>query len=355
MYCWVDSSIGHSVVGGSLLDQKTETEAVAELALRVLRGEQANSIPISSPDFHVRQVDWRQLRRWGISEARVPAGTLVRFREPSAWDRYKVYILGAAALLLAQAALIAGLLVQADRRRQVEKRLSSSQAELRSGYERIRDLGKRLLGAQEEERARIARELHDDISQQMAMLSIDLQRLGRDGQDRRSDAERLATQALDRAEAVAKNLRDLSHRLHPAHLRLMGLVPALSGLQRELSTEDTAVTFSHENVPAALSHDLALCLFRIAQEALQNAVRHGRAKSVSVCLRGTLDGLVLTIDDDGVGFDVEAARGGLGLISMGERAEQVGGTLQIRSQPGGGTHLEVRVPFHAARAEARAV
>src|SRR6185503_11897977 len=99
----------------------------------------------SSPDLNVKQVDWRQLRRWGISEARVPAGTLVRFRQPSAWDRYKIYILSAAALLLAQSVLIAALLVQGERRRRAETQLRASQDSLRGSYERIRDLGVRLL------------------------------------------------------------------------------------------------------------------------------------------------------------------------------------------------------------------
>ena len=143
----------------------------------MLRGEPADSIPTSSPSLNVSQVDWRQLRRWGISEARVPAGTLVRFREPSAWDRYRIYILGAVAVLLAQTALIAGLLVQRARRRQAEEQVRGSQAELRTSYERIRDLGARLLNAQETERSRIARELHDDISQQLALLEIDLELL----------------------------------------------------------------------------------------------------------------------------------------------------------------------------------
>ncbi len=116
-------------------------EAVGQLAVRVLRGERADSIPTSSPSLNVRQVDWRQLRRWGISEARVPAGTLVRFKEFSVWERYRIYILGAAAILLAQTALIAGLLVQRSRRRHAEEKVRGSQAELRTSYERVRALG----------------------------------------------------------------------------------------------------------------------------------------------------------------------------------------------------------------------
>ena len=122
VYCWVDSAMGHGIVGGQLRDEGIQAEAVARLALRVLRGETADSIPIRHPDLDVNQVDWRQLRRWGISEARVPHGTLVKFLEPTAWDQYKVYILGAMAMLLMQTALIVGLLLQRTRRRRAEKK-----------------------------------------------------------------------------------------------------------------------------------------------------------------------------------------------------------------------------------------
>ncbi len=343
IYSWVDSAIDHGIVGGSLKNQKTETEAVARLALRVLRGERADSIPTTSPDLNVNQVDWRQLRRWGISEARVPAGAVIRFRDPSAWDRYKVYILGASAVLLAQTVLIAGLLIQGTRRRQAEDQLRRSQGELSTSYARIRDLGSRLLNAQETERSRIARELHDDIGQQMALLEIDLEQLGGAVQ---GEAEGLATEALTFTQAIARSVHDLSHRLHPAKLRLIGLVAALDGLRRELSRSDIAITFTHENVPSTLPLDLTLCLFRIVQEALQNAVKYSRATRVSVHLNGGSKGLALTIVDDGVGFDVDAAWGkGLGLISMAERLEAIHGTLEIRSNPGAGTRVDVTAPL----------
>jgi signal transduction histidine kinase len=342
-YSWIDTVIDHGIVGGSLLDRNAMMAAVATLGLRVLRGEQAGSIPVSSPNLHVPQVDWRQLRRWSISEARVPAGTIVRFQEMSVWDRYKAYILGALALLVAQTALIAGLLVQRSRRQRAEREARGSQAALRTSYERIRDLGGRLLKAQETERSRIARELHDDISQQMALLQIDLELVGGavHGQ-----AGELAGVALNRAQGVARSVHDLSHRLHPAKLRLIGLVSALHGLQRELSRPDIAISFTHDNVPSTLPADLTLCLFRVVQEALQNALKYSRANRVLVHLRGAPGGLALTVADDGVGFDVNAAWAkGLGLISMDERLEAVGGTFEIRSTPGGGTRLEATIPL----------
>lgn len=349
-YSWVDSTMEHGIVGGSLLSQEAQMEAVGTLALRVLRGEQADDIPTSTPDLHVDQVDWRQLQRWHINEARVPPGTLVRFRAPSVWQRYKVYIVGAMTLLLTQTALIAGLLIQAARRRQAEEQARESQVELRTSYERIRDLGGRLLSAQDAERSRIARELHDDISQQVAVLAIDLELLRGLGEARPNEADRLGRGALDRVESIARSVHDLSHRLHPAKLKLIGLVPALEGLQRELSQPDLAIRFRHDNVPPALPHELTLCLFRIAQEAVGNAVKHSAARKVLVGLRGDQDELALTITDDGKGFDSSTVWGrGLGLISMRERLDAIGGTLKIRSKPGEGTHLEATVPLHAAQ------
>src|SRR5262249_17783223 len=148
-YSWVDSTIGRGVIGGHLKVQETETAAIARLALRVLRGEPADCVPLWIVDLNVPQIDWRQLRRWGISEARVPAGTLVRFREPTTWDRYHNYILGASTIVGLQSALIGLLIVQGVRRRQAEAEVRGGQAQLRASYDRIRDLGGRLLMAQE--------------------------------------------------------------------------------------------------------------------------------------------------------------------------------------------------------------
>jgi signal transduction histidine kinase len=347
-YCWVDSAMDHRIVGGSLKDQVAQTRALGELAVRVLRGERPDNIPISSRDLNVNQVDWRQLQRWGISEARVPAGTLIRFREPSVWQRYRPYILGSVAIVLAQTMLIAGLLVQRKRRRQAESQLHASQAALRSSYERIRDLGARLLNAQDSERSRIARELHDDVSQEMALLMLDVSLLGRAGKDQ---TQKLSDDVLKRAQAVATSVHDLSHRLHPANLRLLGLVSAIEGHLDELSQHPPAITFTHQNVPRKLSADLTLCLFRVAQQALQNAIDHSHAKAVTIDLRGSPDGITLTVTDDGVGFDIDAAWGkGLGLISMSERVKAIGGTLAIHSTPGAGTRLTAAVPVGVSEA-----
>jgi signal transduction histidine kinase len=256
------------------------------------------------------------------------------------WDRYRGYILGALAVVLMQSVLITGLLVQRARRRRAENQLREHQGRLQRSYERIRDLGARLLHAQEAERSRIARELHDDISQQMALLTMDLEAMGAGG----GDAGKLSTDALERARGVVKSVRDLSHQLHPARLRLIGLVSALQALCGELTQGGTEIKFAHHNVPPSLPPDLMLCLFRVAQESLQNALKYSHAREISLHLSNDATGLTLTVVDDGVGFDLESAWGrGLGLVSIGERLEAIGASLEIRTAPGAGTRLKVTV------------
>jgi signal transduction histidine kinase len=160
--------------------------------------------------------------------------------------------------------------------------------------------------------------------------------------------QRCARATLDRVHDLSKSVHEISHKLHPTKLGLTGLVSALDGLQRELSRPDVAITFTHENVPTDLAQHLTLCVFRVVQEALQNAIKHGGAHDILVHLSGSDAGLTLTVVDDGLGFDVNTAFGkGLGLISMQERLEAVHGTLKIRSTPGAGTRLKVTVPMRS--------
>jgi signal transduction histidine kinase len=353
-YSWADVAVDAGIVGGRRRDQVAQMKAIATLALRVLRGERADDIPVSSPDTDVDAVDWRQLRRWGLDESRLPAGTRVMFREPSVWDQYQRYIVGAVMLTLAQTALIAALLVQRAKRQRVElelrgseRELRGSQAKLRVSYDRIRHLSRRLLGEQDAERAHIARELHDDINQQLAILSMDLDRILSDRLQVHS-AKRLS-QALETTQGISTSVRELSHRLHPSTLRLIGLVAALDKLRRDVSPPHLPIAFCHRNVPAEIDQNIALCVFRVAQEALRNAVKHSDAGHIWVDLTGEPSSVALTIADDGKGFDVNGLpNAGLGLISMRERVESVGGVLEIHATPAAGTRLRVTVPTRAS-------
>jgi signal transduction histidine kinase len=342
-YSWADASVESRIVGGTRRDQMAQTRAIATLALRVLHGEPVEDIPVSPLDTDVDQVDWRQLRRWGIDESRVPAGVQVLFREPNVWDQYQRYILGAVIFMMAQTALIVGLLVQRTKRRRVELELRGSQSKLRVSYDRIRHLSRQLLIEQEAERGRISRELHDDINQQLAVLSIELDRIH--PEQLPPHCVKRLNAALETTHTISKSLRDLSHRLHPPKLTPAELVTAIENLCRDLSPPHMSLTFSHRDVPAEIDDSTTLCLFRVAQEALLNAVKHSDADRVWIDLAGEPPGVTLTISDDGKGFVVDGVpSAGLGLISMKERVEAVGGILEVQPTLASGTRLRVAVP-----------
>jgi signal transduction histidine kinase len=212
----------------------------------------------------------------------------------------------------------------------------------------------RLITAQEEERTRIARELHDDLSQRLALLLISLQQfkqgmpgLSSQSQEHLQSIEELATD-------LSSDIHGLSHQLHPAKLETLGLVASLQGFCREFSLQhEIPIRFVHSNISGAISQDVTLCLFRITQEALQNVARHSGAAEASVELSGHPEEIALCVSDSGQGFDVESAKGaaGLGLVSMRERLRLVGGQLSIESRPSHGTRIHARVPWRAADTE----
>jgi signal transduction histidine kinase len=343
-YSWLDSTMGRGILGGNVLSRAAVMHEGARLVARVLSGEPASRIAVGRPDVQIEQVDWRQLRRFQITAA-VPAGVEVLNAEASFWSRYRVYVIGAVTIMAAQTALMISLLVSRRRRLATEQQLHRSQQHLQGSYERIRALGGRLLKAQEHERAHVARELHDDISQQMALLQIDLNMLAEKVPE---TAEELAGEALDRAKAITRSVHDLSHRLHPARLRLLGLVPTIQGLAQEMSRSGVDIRVEARDVPT-LPPDLSVAIFRVVQEALQNALKYSGASEVIIRLEGTMDRLLLSITDNGTGFDVQAAWGsGLGLLSMRERLEAVGGTIEVQSRRGSHTRVEASVPVAPA-------
>ncbi len=206
----------------------------------------------------------------------------------------------------------------------------------------------RLIEAQEEERARIARELHDDLSQRMALLQIHLEQFQQDTTGLSSKARQQLHDIAEVSIEVSSSIHDLSHQLHPSKLDTLGLVVSLTGLCREFSEQHRLqVQFVHHDIPGKIPKDVTLCLFRIVQEALQNVVKHSGASEATVQLSVHDDRIELAICDSGVGFNPESAEGdaSLGLISMRERLRLVGGHLGVESEPSRGTRIHVRVPF----------
>lgn len=208
-------------------------------------------------------------------------------------------------------------------------------------------VGRRLIEAHEEERTWLARELHDDIVQRIALVTVELERQDPHAPDATIGVPDHIRQALHHLADLGNDVQALSHRLHSSKLEYLGFVSAAKSFCRELSEQrNVQIEFRHLDVPAEIPKEISLCLFRVLQEALQNAVKHSAVQNFRVEVFGTKEGMSLSVTDSGVGFDWLAAmdRKGIGLISMRERLRLVNGELSIQSEPGRGTTVLARIP-----------
>jgi len=462
IYGYADSYVGRGIVGGQVLSFEMEGRHAASLALRILAGERPEQISVPAVSPNVAMFDWRQLRRWGISEVSLPPGSDVRFREPSLWDLYHWHIIGAISLFALETALMVALLAHRASRRRADKQywhvietapngmlmvgadglitMANAQAEKLFGYLReeligqpvemlvperfrtqhsahrerfsaspevrlmgagrelfgrrkdgsefpveialspaqpstrplvlatiadislrkqaeeglrrsqieLRILTGRLLQARESESRRIARELHDDLGQGLALLTVKMDLLRHQPPEAAGQLGARMQELLTQVRHLSSSVHDLAHQLHPSKLEQLGLVAAIGGLCRELThNHGLKIEFTHDQMPAEISPDTALCLYRIAQEGLRNAIKHSGAQQAEVALSGTADAISLRIVDHGRGFDPRQVQGksGLGLVSMRERVRHLGGEIAIDSQPSGDTRLRARVPL----------
>jgi PAS domain S-box-containing protein len=459
--------LGKGTIGGVVFDPEALGRETAQLTLRVLQGERIQGVSIQESKSAVPMVDWRQLRRWGISEKRLPPGTVVRFRELSLWESYKWYIISGISLILLEAALITALLWHRTRRKKAEAEVvaalevvqeseqrfrhvantapvmiwmsgtdklctyvnqpwldftnRSLTQELGSGWlenihgedvaacfdtyseafdrrepftmqyrlrrhdgeyrwvldrgiprfnsdgsfagyigscvditdrklaeEALSSMSRRLIDAQEQERAWIARELHDDINQRIALVGIEANALEQSIPDSAMEVRSSLDELQRHLAEIGSEIQAISHRLHSSKLEYLGLVAACKGFCKEIADHNgVTVEFTSEDIPHDLPKEVSLCLFRVLQEALTNAVKHSGAQRFEAHLRGISGEIELEVRDYGIGFDAAAAMisRGLGLISMRERVSLVKGTLLIASKPMGGTEITVRVPL----------
>jgi PAS domain S-box-containing protein len=219
-------------------------------------------------------------------------------------------------------------------------------------------VSQRLIEAHEEERTRIARELHDDINQRLALLAVDLGRLQRNLPSSKAKITRDIGEALKQAQDLGNDVQGLSHQLHSSKLDYLGLAAAAAGFCREVSNrQGVEIDFHSENIPKDLPKEASLCLFRVLQEAIQNATRHSGSRHFEVSLSAGLSEIELTVRDSGIGFDLQDAmkRSGLGLTSMRERLKLVNGNLSIDSQAQHGTTIRARIPLATRMKSAEAV
>ncbi len=232
-------------------------------------------------------------------------------------------------------------------RRQMEKELQHSEQALRESQAQLRRLTAGLITAQEEERKRIALELHDDVSQRLAALVIEANALQKSLSMDRGKLIRRLREMEKSLTAVAENIHLTAHQLHPAVLEHLGLEPALKSLCDDFSRQHRPrVKLAVRSPTDTISGGVALCLYRVVQEALRNAAAHSGAAEALVSLEDRNGTLHLSISDPGSGFDVEQVKGrGLGLISMEERVRHVGGTFTVKTEPGRGTRIDVEIPL----------
>lgn len=332
MFGLLGAQFGRGIVGGALVWETEAGRQAAATALQILDGAPPENIDTDEITASAPVYDDRELRRWGIPESALQPGSTVMFREPSIWARYRAPVALGLVVIALQAALIGGLLLQHRRRRAAE--------------EEARAFGHRLLTAHEDERRRLARELHDDLTQRLARLSIDAAGVEKalDGTPDR-EAARTVRHGLMR---MSEDVHALSYQLHPSVLDDLGLEQALRvECERFTRRESIVARVAEFDAPAGLPADVAVCLFRIAQEALRNVSLHASADSVDVTIAAANGTVRMTVADDGVGFDPtrRSRRSGLGHTSMRERAALLYGSFDVHSVLGRGTTINVSVPF----------
>lgn len=342
LYAAADTTIGRGTVGGYVVSFDRVGEVIADIAIQALQGNTSAQISVPPERTEGYAFDWRELKQWGFSESDLPPDSVVEFKTPTAWEQYRWRIVGIIALVLVQSLLIIILLINRNHRKKAEASL--------------RDMTGRLLESQDEERRRIARDLHDGTGQHLSGMALSIGQVLADfppGHDRLrqllQDSHLASRQALE-------EVRTVSYVLHPPMLDGLGLVAALrwylDGLQKRTNL---AVDFE---APAEL-HNLApeaeRALFRIVQESITNILRHSGGTSLKVEISSNGKNVALEIVDNGHGMSDEQLAGlegaatlGVGIAGMRERVRQLGGTFKIESGPGG-TKVTASVPASEER------
>jgi len=445
--------LGRGIVGGALLSTDELSHNTTNVALRVLAGESPRTIGTSTLMLGAPVFDWRELRRWQIDEARLPSGSIVEFREPTVWQRYRGPIVAAAAFTGVQTLAVIALVFNVIHRRRVDRSRTAperfrvvsnapivsmwaagpdgtssdrsatdasgrtAQSELGNGwtdavhpddlgrcleiywhafkrrepfqmeyrlrrgrgeYRRVLDTGvprfagqvfagyvgsaidltdltrdqialsslsRRLMKGQEKERASVARKLRDDIGQRMMTLTLRAHHLRDAQQDGNLQAD--VMELSDQLSVLANEISSLSDPVY-GRMELLGLAAVAASYCRSLSSQHAVfIDFRQEDVPSDVPNDIALALFRVLQEAVENALNYAAVRDIWVSLRGAGDELQLEVADLGVGFDVAAVMSNqaLGFVAMRERLALVGGQVKIHSMPGQGTRILAHAPL----------
>jgi len=328
-----DTYIGHGIVGGYVVSFSEQGDIATREAIEVLQGRkpQETSIIVSRSSY---MFDEHELKKWKISDHTLPGGSVIVNQDQTLWDRDP-------GTLITVFVVIAGLGV-------VTVYLLRERKLLRQATNQLANLSGQLINAQEDERRRLARELHDDFSQRVALLCIGLEVASDEVAKSPENAKAQLQQLMDSAGEIGADLHAMSHRLHSATLERLGLVPGVSALCKEINKKQgLQVEFTHHDVPRSIPSDVALCIFRIVQESLRNVKKHSASTKAWVELSLSRNELHLSIVDAGLGFDEASLDGdqGIGIQSMKERARLLSGQFRIISKVGEGTRVEVSLPL----------
>jgi len=326
-----DVDIGKGTVGGDVVSWAADGKVAAGMAVRMLDGVKPQQVPVAR-NRNIYMFDWRALHRWGFKESDLPPGSVVMFREFSIWERTKRIWISGLFIILVLSLLAAYL--------------QYSRTELKKSRDTQVQLSGHLIDAQEKERSRLASELHDDFSQRLALLAFGLQNTAETPPDSPDTLKQTLDEFRESVSELGDDLHSLSHQLHSSTLDTLGLVTGLKSLCKELrAKQGIEVDFTSEDIPRSVQPDVALCLFRITQEGLQNLKKHSGTKKAQLSVRHMGNRLVLSLCDEGTGFDAnKLEKPGLGILSMRGRARALGGEFEIHSKPGKGTRIDVWVP-----------
>ncbi len=335
-----DTYLGHGIVGGYVMPFEKQGKITAQIVSDLLDGKKAEDIPIQTiPGVYM--FDWHELQTWHVPESKLPAGSVVMFREPSLWERNKWTWVTVLAIILALSALVAYL--------------QYSRTELKIARDRQMQLSNMLINAEEQERSRIASELHDDFSQRVAMLALGLESAEEAMPAAFQDVHKQLRELLNSTVQLGDDLHTLSHRLHSSTIESLGLVPALTALCKEFTVQQgIRVDLTADEIPRSTDPDAALGVFRIVQEALRNVKKYSGAKEAEVDVQLSGQMLEITVRDQGRGFDLAniPRTEGLGIRSMEQRARLLDGKFEIYSESGKGTTVTAYVPVKPAAKKA---
>jgi signal transduction histidine kinase len=335
-----DMYIGHGIVGGYVMPFEKQGKITAQIVSELLDGKKAEQISIQTiPGLYM--FDWNELQTWHIPDSKLPAGSVVMFREPNLWQRTKWTWATILAIIFGLSAL-AGY-------------LQRSRAQLKIARNRQMQLSGMLINAEEQERSRVASELHDDFSQRVAILALGLENAQEATPAALDEVRKQLRELLNSTIQLGNDLHTLSHRLHSSTIESLGLVPALNALCKEFMIhQGIRLDFTSDEVPRSIDPDAALGVFRIVQEALRNVKKYSGANEAEVDLQMPGERMEISVRDRGRGFDLTNLRGneGLGIRSMEERARLLGGKFEIHSEPGKGTTVTASVPFKPAARKA---